>query len=200
MANNNPSIDPANNDSLAGAIIFSFTKMLQNVNGMLPAKVVSYDRDTNRVQVQLLMDIVGTDGKQYPRPQIASIPVFVFGGGGFRLSFPLNANSLGWVMANDRDISNFLQSYSQSAPNTGRVKQFADGVFFPDAMNGLNSISPADADNAVLQNNSGTVTISISDTGVKITSPSIDFDLGNPLNVMNVNGSIVATGTIIPAP
>ena len=189
MSNNNPSLDPANNDTLAGAVTFAFSKMMQNVNGMLPAKVISYDRPNNRAQVQLLIDIVGTDGTQYNRPQLASIPVFVYGGGGFRLSFPLNPGNLGWVLANDRDISNFLSSYSQSAPNTARVKQFSDGVFFPDVMTGLNTISGGDANNAVLQNTSGTVTISISQTAISI-------DMSNPLTVMNINGSILATGTI----
>jgi len=189
MANNNPSLDPANNDTLAGAVTFAYNKMLQNVNGMLPAKVLSYDRDTNRASVQLLIDIVGTDGAQYSRPQLAAIPVFVYGGGGFRLSFPLVAGNMGWVLANDRDISNFLSSYSQCAPNTARVKQFSDGVFFPDTMTGLDTIASADASNAVLQNDSGTVTISISQTAISI-------DMSNPLTVMNINGSILATGTI----
>lgn len=198
MSNNNPSLNPADNGTLAGSITFAFHKLLQNVNGMLPAQVLSYDRSTNRVEVQLLINIVGTDGSSYPRPQLAAIPVFVFGGGGFRLSFPLKAGNQGWVIANDRDISNFLNSYSQTTPNTARIKNFSDGVFFPDVMNGLDTISSIDANNAVLQNNSGTVTISISETGVKITSPKIDFDLGSPTNIMNVNGSIVATGTITP--
>ena len=198
MSNNNPSINPADNGTLAGAVTFSFQKMLQNVNGMLPAQVMSYDRSTNRAKVQLLINIVGTDGSQYPRPQLAAIPVFVFGGGGFRLSFPLKSGDQGWVIANDRDISNFLNSYKQTSPNTARIKNFSDGVFFPDVMKGLDTISGGDANNAVLSNSSGTVTISISETGVTITSPSINFDLGNPLNVMNVNGSIVATGTITP--
>ena len=198
MSNNNPSINPADNGTLAGAVTFSFQKMLQNVNGMLPAQVMSYDRSTNRAKVQLLINIVGTDGSQYPRPQLAAIPVFVFGGGGFRLSFPLKSGDQGWVIANDRDISNFLNSYKQTSPNTARIKNFSDGVFFPDVMKGLDTISGGDANNAILSNSSGTVTISISETGVTITSPSINFDLGNPLNVMNVNGSIVATGTITP--
>lgn len=196
MANNNPSLDPADNDTLAGAMTFAFKKMLQNVNGMLPAQVVSYDRESNRAQVQILMDIVGTDGSQYSRPQLASIPVFVFGGGGFRLSFPLKAGSMGWVIANDRDISNFLQSYSQTAPNTARIKQFSDGVFFPDAMNGLNTIASEDAENAVLQNNSGTVTISISETGVTITSERIDLNTGNETNFVWVNGNINVSGAV----
>lgn len=194
--NNNPSLDPANNDTLAGMMMFAFTKMLQNVNGMLPAQVMSYDRATNRVQVQILMDIVGTDGTQYPRQRLASIPVFVFGGGGFRLSFPLKAGSLGWVIANDRDISNFLTSYSQSPPNTARIKQFSDGVFFPDAMNGLDTISGTDANNAVLQNDDGTVTISLSPTGVTITANHLNINLGSPAGKLAVNGLINASGPV----
>jgi len=196
MSNNNPSINPANNGTLAGAVTFAFSKMMQDVNGMLPAQVISYDRNTNRVKVQLLINIVGTDGSQYPRPQLAAIPVFVFGGGGFRLSFPLNAGDQGWVIANDRDISNFLNSYKQTSPNTSRVKNFSDGIFFPDVMKGLNTISGGDANNAVLSNNSGTVTISISDTGVTITSPVINLDLGNPTTVMNINGALTVTGVV----
>ncbi len=197
MSNNNPSLDPANNDTLAGAVTFAFSKMMQNVNGMLPAKVISYDRPNNRAQVQLLIDIVGTDGTQYNRPQLASIPVFVYGGGGFRLSFPLIPGNLGWVLANDRDISNFLSSYSQCAPNTARVKQFSDGVFFPDAMTGLNTISGGDANNVVLQNNTGTATISISPAGVvTITSNKLDINLGNLATVLAINGTVNVSGTV----
>jgi len=196
MANNNPSLDPANNDTLAGLLNTYFTKSMQNVNGMLPATVISYDRDSNRVQVQLLIDIVGTDGSQYNRPELASIPVFVFGGGGLRLSFPLKAGSMGWVMANDRDISNFLQSYKQTAPNTARIKQFSDGVFFPDAMNGLDTIAGTDADNAVLQNDTGTVTISISSDTITLTAPNININAGTPASLIWINGTLNVSGTV----
>ena len=96
MSNSNPSIDPANNNSLVGTISFAFSKLLQQVNGMLPAQVIAYDRIANRVQVQLLITIVGTDGSQTPRPQIATLPVMVMGGGGFTLSFPLKEGDFGW--------------------------------------------------------------------------------------------------------
>lgn len=195
MSNNNPSIDPANNGSLAGTIQFAFSKMMQQVNGMLPASVLSYDRATNRAQVQLLIDIVGTDGTQYPRPQLASVPVFVFGGGGFRLSFPLEKGNMGWVIANDRDISLFLQSMAQSAPNTARVKSFSDGVFFPDAMS-LDNLAGSDLNNAVLQNAAGTVTISIKSDTVTITSPNINFDTGDPTSLIWVNGTLNVSGTV----
>jgi phage baseplate assembly protein gpV len=195
MSNSNPSIDPADNGSLLGSVTFAFKKMMQAVNHMLPATVINYDRATNRVQVQLSVNLVATDGSQIARPQLASIPVFVFGGGGFRLSFPLKTGDLGWVIANDRDISSFLQSYSQSAPSSPRLFNFSDGVFFPDVMTGLNTISGADANNVVLQNDTATISISLSDTEINIIAP-IAVNITTP--VLAVTGNITATGTITP--
>ena len=79
---NYPDIDPANNGSLAGVMQFAFYKLLQSTDGMLPATVIAYDRATNRVQVQLSIAVVTTTGAQISRPQIASLPVMLLGGGG----------------------------------------------------------------------------------------------------------------------
>ena len=204
MSNNNPSIDPANNGSLAGTLQFVFNKLSQQTDGMLPAKVIKYDRDTNRVQVQMLITLITTDGSQIPRPQIASLPVLLLGGGGFFLSFPLQAGDLGWVMANDRDISLFLQSYAQSPPNTARVKSFSDAVFVPDAMTGY-TIDSDDTDNVVLQSLDGTTKISIGALEINIVSPT-KVNVDSPLVYVNptipglfaVNGNITASGTITP--
>ena len=211
---NNPSLDPADNNSLAGTIRFAFSKLIQNVNGMLPAQVIEYDRVNNRVQVQLLISLITTDGSAVPRAQIASLPVAQFGGGGFFLSFPLNTGDLGWVLANDRDISNFLQTYAQSIPNTNRISQFSDGLFIPDIMRGY-TIAGENATSAVLQNIDGSVSIALSNTGVTITAAeTVTINAGHNLNVnaaanmlftiangvglLGVVGSIVATGTILP--
>lgn len=172
---NNPDIDPANNESLAGTLQFAFYKLLQGVNGMLPAQVIAYDRTKNRVQVQLLIAVVGTDGSQISRPQLASIPVLLLGGGNFFLSFNLNVGDLGWVIANDRDISLFLQTYSEAAPNTGRIKNFSDGVFIPSVMTGY-TIASEDNANAVLQSLDGTVKISLGVGTIKVEAPSVIVD------------------------
>lgn len=203
MSNANPSLDPADNNSLAGAMAFAMKKAMQQSNGMLPARVIKYDRSANRVQVQILINQVATDNTQIPRPQLASIPVFVFGGGGFRLSFPLKPGDLGWVKANDRDISGFLQSYSQTAPNTPRLSSFSDGVFFPDVMTGLDTIAGADAEKAVLQNADGSVTISIGSDSLDIkTTTTVSITATTSVNVITpvlaVTGNITATGTITP--
>lgn len=214
---NNPSIDPSNNGSLAGSMQFAFNKMMQATNRMLPARVINYDRTKNRAQVQLLINMITTDGSQVPRAQLSSVPVMLFGGGGFFISFPLKTDDLGWLLANDRDISLFLQNYNQAPPNTTRMANFSDGVFIPDVMHGY-TINGDDEDAVVLQNLNGSTRITINPTdGVKITSPNVEID-GNltvtgsltgqsGLNItgtslltgdLNVVGNITATGTITP--
>ena len=128
------------------------------------------------------------------------------------LNFNLKAGNLGWVLASDRDISLFLQSYSQTPPNTARMFSFSDGLFIPDVMKGY-TINAEDAENAVFSTVDGTIRIAISTTGVKITAPTVTITGaleaengitvtgggGTPFNVtgnMNLTGNIAVTGNI----
>ena len=200
MSNSNPSLNPANNGSLAGTLQFVYNKLMQQTDGMLPAQVIAYDRETNRVQVQMLVTLVTTDGTQVPRPQIASLPVLLLGGGGFSISFPLKTGDMGWVMANDRDISLFLQSYAQSPPNTKRMKNFSDGLFIPDAMKSAN-ITDANENYMVLQSTDGTISIEMGINPVttaheiNVTAQRINVNVG-ATGFLAVTGNIVASGTI----
>lgn len=188
MRSNSPDIDPANNGSLAGTLQFCLQKFMQNVNGMLPAQVISYDRTTNRAQVQLLIAMVTTQGFQVSRPQIASIPVMVFGGGNYFLSFPLVTGNLGWVLANDRDISLFLQTYKEAAPNTYRINNFSDGVFIPDIMTGY-TIADEDENSVVIQSLDGTRKISLQSDRIKLTAPLVEITGG-----LQVDGVVTGVG------
>lgn len=194
MSNNIPSINPADNDSLAGSIQFAYNKMMQQTDGMLPAQVVSYDRASNRASVQLLISLITTDGSIIPRAQLASVPVLILGGGGFSISFPIQEGDLGWLVASDRDISLFLQSYVSSQPNSLRVKQFSDGLFIPDVMKSWNS-STNNEDDFIIQNESGTISISMTSTSIDIVAP-VAVNITTP--VLAVVGNITATGTITP--
>lgn len=170
--NNKPSIDPADQDSLVGAFRVIFSKLMQGVDGMIPARIVATNGDRNnpRVTVQPLVALVTTGGAQVSRAQIASLPVFQFGAGGYMLSFPLAENDLGWIMASDRDISIFLQSYDESRPQTFRKKNFADALFIPDMMRAY-AINAEDEDHAVFQNADGTVRVALWPEFVKLTAP-----------------------------
>lgn len=163
-----PSADPADDDTLAGTLRQVLKKQLQQTDNMLPAVVVAFDRVKNRATVSPCVHVLTTDGRALPRAQVASVPVMQFGGGGVVLNFNLKPGDFGWIHANDRDISLFLQSHKTAPPNTLRLHSFQDGVFIPEVMRGW-SIAGEDAEAAVLQTLDGSARVAVGVGRVKLT-------------------------------
>jgi len=132
MTESVPSNDPANDKTLTGVIREAFKKLMQRTEDMLPAKIITYDRLNNVATVQPLIQVRDTSGALTSRGQLAKVPVFAMGSGMALLNFNLKPGDLGWIKANDRDISLFIQSLTEQGPNTNRLHQFSDGVFLPD--------------------------------------------------------------------
>ena len=168
-----PSRNPADNDSLAGLMRVVTRKLLQNTDDMLPARVIAYDRTANTAQVQPLINVLTTDGQQTARAQVAAVPVLQLGGGGFVISFPVETGDLGWIKANDRDVSLFRQFHAASPPNTYRMHSFEDAMFIPDTMLQGVTIAAEDEGNSVFQNLAGSVRLALWSTLLKITSPNV---------------------------
>jgi len=162
-------------------------KFLSQVDDMLPARVISYDRVANRATVIPMVKLLTTDNRQIGRAQIASVPVMLFGGDGVALSFSLKAGDFGWIKANDRDISLITQGYADSAPNTLRKHSFQDAVFIPDVMRGL-TVDAEDDEHAVLQTLDGSVRVAIWPDRVKITAGELYAEFG-PANITLTNGA-----------
>lgn len=190
-----PSGDPADDDSLAGTLRAAFRKFLQGTDDMLPARVVAFDRDKNRATVVPLVSVLTTDNRVIARAQVASVPVVQIGGGGVVLNFNLKPGDLGHIKASDRDISNFLQSYNASPPNTLRLHTFQDGVFIPDVMRGW-TIAGEDAEQAVLQTLDGNVRVSVGDARLRLA-------FGDNLVTLTADGIVTESGgssvTVTPA-
>ncbi len=223
--NSNPSLDPANTKTLAGTFQTAFLKFIQSIDGMIPGRVVAYDKDTNRAQIQPLIQLLDTNNNSINRAPIAQVPVAQWGAGGLILNFPVKTGDLGLLFAADRDISIFLQSYNDSRVQTLRIKNFADSFFIPNVMTGY-TIAEEDSENAVLQTLDGTVKISIGATGINIltstqpitvtaqtaqinatesitcTSPKVRIDAATNVimttPLLAVSGNITAGGTITP--
>jgi hypothetical protein len=175
--NASPSHDPANDDSLLGALNVVLRKFLQSVDGALPARIVSYERHPeNRAVVQPMVAMLTTEGATVPRAQINGVPVLLLGGGGHMLSFNLKPGDFGWLVANDRDISLFMQSFTNASPNTVRFHSFEDAIFIPDAMRDF-TINDEDADNVVLQTLDGKYRVTIWDDRVKITADDTTVEM-----------------------
>jgi hypothetical protein len=218
MANAPPSIDPSDLDTLTGTMRSVFRKFIMGMDGCLPVRVIAYDRDTNRAQVQPLIQLLDTSNQTYSRAQIASVPCLNIGGGGFALSFDYVPGDIGWLIANDRDISLFLQAYGEARPQTMRIKNFADGWFIGDGSRNL-VIAEEDAESCTLQSLDGTIKITLnSDNGITISAPekpvtiiTNEADITAPkvritastnaivtTPLLAVSGNITAGGTITP--
>lgn len=189
--NSKPSRNPANSTGeMSGGVREILAKFLQSsIDDMLPAKIIAYDRGTNRATIKPLIAMLTTEGQPVSRNQLASIPVLNIGGGGFILSFNFSPGDLGWIKANDRDIADFLKRYSEAVPATKRIHDFDNGLFIPDVMTGY-SIDAEDAENAVFQNLDGTVRISLFPDKIKLTAPLIETD--GPVKLGGAGGAEIA--------
>lgn len=162
--------NPADNDSLAGLSRILKTAVLKDMDDCLPAKVVTFDRNANRATVVPLIQMVTTAGERVSRAHVASVPVMQLGGGGFVLNFPLKPGDIGYIKANDRDVSLFLQGMAETQPNTKRMHSFEDGVFLPAVLAGF-VIADEDIDHPVLQSLDGSTRIALWPGFAKVTAP-----------------------------
>jgi hypothetical protein len=165
-------------------------------NKLLPAQVVEYNRTTNIATVQPMMMVVDTNENTHERNQIAACPVLSLGGGGFTINFPLQKNSLGWILAADRDISTFLETYAPAPPNTTRKHRFEDSWFIPDVFRNY-VINSSDANAMVITSVDGTTRISISEGYVNIFAPSgatVTTPLATFTQAVNIEGALTVTG------
>jgi hypothetical protein len=178
LQNQKPNSDAANEGSLPGGISAAIESyFLNEFEGMLPATVVSYDDATNRAVIKPLVMVGTTDNRKVSRAEVANIPVYRFGGGGFFMRFPVKAGDLGWLKANDRDISLIFQRQGgEDWPNTTRKHKFSDAMFFPDTFKDW-VINGANVDAAVWQSTDGDVSIAMAGASLKLSIGAVSIEI-----------------------
>lgn len=194
-----PSKDPANDSTLGGAMREVFRKLLQGTDGMLPAVVVSYDRESNTAEVRPTIALLTTSGEVVPRAAVARVPVLALGGGGFVLNFPLQPGDRGWIEASDRDISLWMQGLApDQRPNTLRLHSFEDGRFVPDVFREFD-VSDVGADAMTIQSLDGTVRVELSPSRLRLVAPTIKMDataVEITADSVDITGDVATTGTL----
>ena len=188
MPNPTPSRKPGQESSLTGTLDLVLRKFLLDVDDMLPARIVAYDRQKNRAQIEILYKVTMTDGSLHPLTAPAEVPALTMGGGGLCLSFPLRPGDLGWIKASDRDMSLFFQSYEAEPGHTARLHCFEDGVFIPDVMKGF---VVSDGEAATLQTTDGA-------TSVAVKPGSVMFTVGS--TVVSITEAGVESNKPVKAP
>lgn len=195
-----PNLDSGDSGSLAGSLrSFIDSYVRENLSDMLPASVVSYDKQKNRAIIQPLVMIGTTAGGKVARARCASVPVFRFGGGGFFIAMPLKPGDFGWIKANDRDISLILQRGGREDwPNTTRLHSFSDAMFFPDTLKDW-VINGKNIDALVIQSMDGSTCIAVDDGRVEIDSSlqvKINATTTEINSNVNINGNLSVVGTM----
>jgi hypothetical protein len=189
MSQGYPSENPSRGGGLAGVIGTVLEKFLQGVDGMLPAEIVSYDRKGNTAAVRPLVAVRTTDGATLSRAVVASVPVLAVGGGNFTVNFPLKPGDKGWIKANDRDISLYMQGMREAEANTRRLHSFEDGLFIPDVLRKY-TLDGEDFDaDMVIQKLDGTVRVALWPDRVKTTC-------GDTWLEVNKDGSITGDAPV----
>lgn len=156
-----PNIDQATDGELAGKMKDTLSKWLMTVDDMLPARVVEYEEATGLATVQPIVMVGTTSGQKISRAAIPGIKTLRLGAGGFFVRFPIKPGDLGWIKANDRDISLIMQSAGgEDWPNTKRLHSFSDAIFIPDTFKEW-VIDGAYSDAMVIQSLDGSSVFSI---------------------------------------
>lgn len=152
----------------------------------------------SKVHVKPLIKLVAQDGKSYSRDVIEGVPIFTGGAGDMLISFPVKVGNMGWLEASDRDLSLFLQSYSESEPPTNRMHSFSDSVFVPDIMTNF-TVAGEDSNSVVIQNRGGSVKITLDDEKIKIVNNTVRVEVDGSMVTGVAPGGFNLNGFIINA-
>ncbi len=178
------------NTSELAAIKELFRKLIVFDDNMLPAIVEQYNRKSNVATVRPLISWMDTNMQPRKRQSLANIPVLSLGAGGFHISFPITRGDIGWIMASDRDISQFRQSLGDASPQTGRLHKFEDGMFIPDVFRKY-VITGEDEGAMVIQSTDGATRVSVRKDNIKLTAPT-KVTIEAPLTT--IQGNLQVTG------
>ena len=127
-----------------------------------------------KVNVRPLIKIVARNGESTDRAIIEGLPVATFGAGDKFISFPVAVGNIGYLDACDRDISLFLQSYSNVEPPTDRMHSFSDARFVPDIMTNI-TVAAEDSTAMVIQTRDGVVKIAIDNDEIRIKNDAVSL-------------------------
>lgn len=207
-----PSYTLGSGDSIDDILEKFRHRLLFELQVMIPAAIVSYDRATHVAIVQPLNNKCDMSGKELQRAPM-KVTVIRHYAGRYLLDFPLDEGDTGWVIACDRETS-LIKQYNPdekgemkgvNIPGTGETHMYHFGYFIPDRWgdkyntdaehNAQLTGDAEDAERLVIQSSDGNQKISIrhfddKDNGeIKITSIDTS-DVTKKTTIVIKNGTI----------
>lgn len=172
----------------------------------IPGEVVSYDSQKVTVVVQPVIKAQITDksGKQsmVSLPVLPDVPVLFPGGGGCRLTFPIQAGDECLVVFASRSIDAWWQSGGVQPPIEPRMHDLSDGFAIVGPMSQAKKISNISTTTTQLRSNDGSTYVELDASGkvlnfvapggMTFTTPTAHFT-GN----VNVDQTLTSTTDVI---
>lgn len=101
----------------------------KEINTHLPAKVVSFDAETQTVSIQIMIDKMDYDDEALPLPPLVDVPVKFIKFGGFTICAEPKEGDEGLAHFSDRCIDGWWESSQNSVPLDIRFHDLSDAFF-----------------------------------------------------------------------
>ena len=156
--------DPDRNyDDPREGIPFAIEQTIKElVHTALPGRVVSYDPETRRAQIEPALKVDFTDdAPSERRPVIVDVPVCWHNAGGYIVHLPLAPDDPVWIVFSKYGLSAWKKTFEVSDPDRGSFFEREDAVAFPGF--GSLEIEPVVTDGLSIQTEDGETCIVIKD-------------------------------------
>lgn len=171
----------ADSPELATVIRNAISARLVDVHTAMPAKVQSYDSDSQTADIEpelsrIVRDAAGVRSTE-TLPIIPCVPVAFPGAGGFFVAFPVQAGDTGLLIFNEYAIDRW-RADAPGDPGDERRHGLSGAVFIPGLKTSSNALADADATDMRIGQDGGT-RIDIKATGViEIGAPGATEAIG----------------------
>lgn len=125
-----------NTPSLGASIRALIESELLATHIAMPARVLEYDASQQRVSVKPIIrrGIFGEDGERVAEdiPAIEGVPVIFMGAGSIKITFPIPAGSVVWLMFSECSLDKWLTTGANDVdPDDDRRNALSDAVAIP---------------------------------------------------------------------
>lgn len=152
-------------------------------------KVEKFDEQKMTVDVQPLSKWEN-DGNMETPPQVLSVPVMCFCGGGFLIHPWYESGDVGVIVYIDHDIDKSMQSGDIIEPNTGRQHSTEDAVFVGGLVSGKTTVSGVPKGAVTISTIDGAKYISLSKDKISIKG---DVEIDGNVTLKDMKSDAVAS-------
>lgn len=145
--------------------------VLTDTHSSIPGVVDSFDAVTQLAKVQPAIKHIQRDGTKINLPVLIQVPVIFPGGGGFTLTFPVEAGDEVLLIISERALDVWQQSGGVQDPLDTRKHALTDAIAITGLRSQPNKIGTFLTTGAHLRNSDGSVGILVTDAGIVISGP-----------------------------